>query len=75
MAAIKYIISLITTYETEVMLVVIAIIGLFLFVKRHLWLLLFFGIYVFVFYIERIAQIDQIAQLAIFVGKLQQLFG
>ncbi len=65
MLTIKQIISLITTYETEVIIVTIAIIVFFLIIKRHLWLLLFFSIFTSTVFID---------QLTTFVVKFQRLF-
>lgn len=65
MLTIKQIISLITTYETEIVILVTAIIGLFLFVKNRLWLLLLFIVSINIVYMD---------QLITFIAKFRQLF-
>lgn len=65
MLTIKQIISLITTYETEIIIVVTAIMFFFLIIKRHLWLLLFLSIFTSIVFID---------QLAMFAEKFYQLF-
>ena len=65
MLTIKQIISLITTYETEIVILVTAIIGLLLFVKNRLWLLLLFIVSINIVYMD---------QLITFIAKFRQLF-
>ena len=65
MLTIKQIISLITTYETEIVILVTAIIGLLLFFKNRLWLLLLFIVSINIVYMD---------QLITFIAKFRQLF-
>ena len=65
MPTIKQIISLITTYETEVIIVVIAIIGLFLIAKKHFWLFTIFTVSTSIICID---------QFTAFIVRFQQLF-
>jgi len=62
---IQKIIPLMITYEVEITLVLIAIIGIILIVKRYLWVLSFFII---------TTSINYIGELTKFFEKLQKLF-